>query len=64
MMTINADKHPIMKQFHRDGDEPRSLVVIPTEQREAWVSERDPDAAGRFLVPFDAEEFDAGPKRQ
>ena len=63
-LTINADTHPIMKQFHHDGDEPRSLVVIRPEHREAWVSERDPEAARRFLVPFAAEEFDAGPKRQ
>lgn len=61
-LTINADTHPIMHQFHRDGDEPRSLVVIPPEHRVAWVNERNPDAARRFLVPFDADEFDAGPR--
>jgi putative SOS response-associated peptidase YedK len=60
-ITINADTHPIMKQFHKDGDEPRSLVVIPPEHREAWVTETNPDKARRFLVGFDADGFEAGP---
>ena len=45
LITINADHHPIMKQFHKAGDEPRSLVVIPPEKRTAWVTLTDPTAA-------------------
>lgn len=63
-LTINADTHPIMKQFHRASEEPRSQVIIAPEQREAWVNERDPERARRFLAPFDPEGFDAGPKRK
>jgi putative SOS response-associated peptidase YedK len=44
-----------------DGDEPRSLVIIPPEHREAWVTETDPDKARRFFVGFDVDGFEAGP---
>ncbi len=61
LITINADHHPIMKQFHRAGDEPRSLVVIPPEQRTAWVTQTDPLAARAFLREMPVDEFDSGP---
>jgi putative SOS response-associated peptidase YedK len=28
MLTVNADQHPVMKQFHKPGDEKRSVVVL------------------------------------
>jgi putative SOS response-associated peptidase YedK len=31
-ITINTDEHPLMKRFHRTGDEKRALVVIQTEK--------------------------------
>ena len=61
LITINADHHPIMKQFHKAGDEPRSLVVIPPEKRTAWVTLTDPTAARAFLQEMPVDEFDAGP---
>lgn len=60
-ITINADTHPIMKQFHKDGDEPRSLVVVSLADREAWVTETNPEKARRFFVGLPPEEFQAGP---
>lgn len=38
MLTINADTHPFMSQFHAPNDEKRSIVVIPPEQRMDWLS--------------------------
>lgn len=38
LLTINADGHALMGQFHKPGDEKRSLVVVPTEDTEAWLS--------------------------
>ena len=38
MLTINADKHPFMKQFHKPKDEKRSIIVIPDEYREEWLN--------------------------
>ncbi|WP_424196611.1 SOS response-associated peptidase (plasmid) [Ampullimonas aquatilis] len=38
MLTINADGHPIMGQFHKPGDEKRSLVIVPPSSRKDWLS--------------------------
>lgn len=38
MLTINADNHPLMKHFHRPGDEKRSLVIIPPDLRQDWLN--------------------------
>lgn len=36
LLTINADDHPFMSQFHRPEDEKRSIVVIPPERHMDW----------------------------
>ncbi|WP_151959343.1 SOS response-associated peptidase [Acinetobacter bereziniae] len=38
MLTINADNHPFMKQFHAPTDEKRSIIVIPEEYRNDWLN--------------------------
>lgn len=38
MLTVNADMHPVMNQFHKPGDEKRTPVVIAPENHEAWLS--------------------------
>lgn len=38
MLTINADQHPFMRQFHAPEDEKRSIIVIPPSHREAWLN--------------------------
>jgi putative SOS response-associated peptidase YedK len=38
MLTINADGHPLMQQFHAPSDEKRSVVVIPPELRLQWLT--------------------------
>ena len=42
MLTINADRHPLMGRFHAPGDEKRSLVVVPAARRAEWLSAEDP----------------------
>ena len=37
-MTINADDHPFMSQFHKPKDEKRSIVVIEPQQRMDWLN--------------------------
>ena len=56
MLTINADGHAVMNQFHKPGDEKRSLVVIPEELRDEWL-EAKPDRAKEFLQPMPVEAF-------
>ena len=38
MLTVNADDHPVMNQFHRPGDEKRSPVVLRKSQFHQWIS--------------------------
>lgn len=38
MLTVNADEHPVMKQFHKPGDEKRTPVVLAADQFDEWLS--------------------------
>lgn len=38
MLTVNADEHPVMRQFHKSVDEKRTPVVIAPEHHEKWLS--------------------------
>lgn len=38
MLTVNADEHPVMKQFHKLGDEKRTPVVLAPNQFDEWLS--------------------------
>lgn len=37
MLTINADEHPLMKRFHKPGDEKRMLVLLEPDQYQGWL---------------------------
>jgi putative SOS response-associated peptidase YedK len=37
MVTINADEHPGMRNFHRPEDEKRMIVVLREEDQDAWL---------------------------
>ena len=32
MLTINADDHPLMNQFHKPQDEKRMVVILPEDR--------------------------------
>lgn len=38
MLTVNADEHPVMNQFHKPGDEKRTPVIIAPELHQSWLS--------------------------
>jgi putative SOS response-associated peptidase YedK len=60
-ITINADEHPLMRRFHKPGDEKRSLVVLPEEDVDAWLGCRDPELARSFLRDYPAEAMKTWP---
>jgi putative SOS response-associated peptidase YedK len=37
MLTINADEHPLMKRFHKPGEEKRMVVTLEPEQYQGWL---------------------------
>ena len=45
MLTVNADEHPVMKQFHKPQDEKRTPVIIAPQWHDAWLSADVPEAA-------------------
>lgn len=38
MLTVNADKHDLMKRFHKPTDEKRSVVVIKNSDIMKWLT--------------------------
>lgn len=62
MITINAAEHPLMRRFHKPTDEKRSVVILPDEYIEDWLTA---DSAERMkellqLYPADLLMADAG----
>ena len=54
MLTINADNHPLMQQFHKPGEEKRMVVVLAPQLYQAWLAA--PQAkAHDFLAAWPAE---------
>jgi putative SOS response-associated peptidase YedK len=37
LITINADKHPVMRMFHQPDDEKRTIVCLQPEYFHAWL---------------------------
>ena len=54
MLTINADQHPFMRQFHKPDDEKRSVVILHEQDYDGWLQA---SAAGSrnflYLYPAD-----------
>ena len=58
MLTINADEHPLMRNFHKPGDEKRMVVILPDGCYDDWLTapaERSMD----FMRQFPAERMTA-----
>ena len=49
MLTINADHHPLMKEFHKPADEKRMLVILPEPAYDEWLV-ASPQKSREFLV--------------
>ena len=58
MLTVNADEHPVMCQFHKPGDEKRTPVIIAPDLHEAWLS-ADQAKASELMTWADMPELKA-----
>ncbi len=38
MLTVNADEHPVMRQFHKPEDEKRTPVILAPPMFDTWLS--------------------------
>ena len=48
-LTINADQHPLMRRFHKPGEEKRSLVILHKNDYDAWLA-CSTSASARFFL--------------
>jgi putative SOS response-associated peptidase YedK len=53
MLTLNADVHTLMKQFHKPSDEKRMVAILPQAQYQDWLE--CTAAIPEFIRPYPAE---------
>ena len=53
MLTINADGHEVMQQFHKPNDEKRMVVILLEEDYQAWLIAPVSDNK-RFMTAYPA----------
>lgn len=57
MLTVNADGHPVMQQFHKPGDEKRMVVILGEDQLDEWLAcpvEEAPKFFAQWMGGLDA----------
>ena len=47
--TLNADDHPLLRRFHRPGEEKRGVTILRPEYYDDWLSSTNPEFA-RVLI--------------
>ncbi|HSH86905.1 MAG TPA: SOS response-associated peptidase family protein [Methylophilus sp.] len=51
MLTLNADDHPFMQQFHEPGKEKRSVVIVEPGDFNKWLNANHDQARGLIKLP-------------
>lgn len=54
MLTINADEHRLMNQFHKPTDEKRMIVILPEGVYQDWLV-APLNRMEKFLAPYPAD---------
>ncbi|RKG41028.1 SOS response-associated peptidase [Acinetobacter rongchengensis] len=57
MLSMDAHHHEMMKEFHEPRTDKRSIVVIPQQRLEEWLSLKQPNIMS-FIEGFPVEEFE------
>lgn len=60
MLTINADNHPLFRDYHQAGKEKRMVVILPEGAYGDWLRADARDARD-FLVSFPSDRLMATP---
>lgn len=53
MLTVNADNHPLMRNFHRPEDEKRMVVILDEADYDRWLNVSD-STHQDLLTQFDS----------
>ncbi|HKR43352.1 MAG TPA: SOS response-associated peptidase family protein [Paraburkholderia sp.] len=59
MLAVNSDEHPLMRRFHKPGDEKRSVVIVRPSNYEGWLASSSMDEARSYLDLYPADEMRA-----
>jgi putative SOS response-associated peptidase YedK len=62
MLTVNADGHPLMCNFHKPTDEKRMVVILPKDSHDAWL-QAGPGNSRDFMRQLSAEQLVASAPR-
>lgn len=62
MITVNAERDPVMSRMHKPGDEKRSVVILRPDDWEEWLSTGNIDAARAMLQLYPGDEIVTAPK--
>lgn len=57
MLTVNADDHPLMKLFHKPGEEKRMVVILDPGEYMTWLTctvDEAPKFFRQWMQPLDA----------
>lgn len=54
MLTVNADDHVFMRDYHKPQDEKRMVVILQEDEYDAWLA-ATPGESRHFLRQFPAE---------
>ncbi|WP_267879306.1 SOS response-associated peptidase family protein [Methylobacillus glycogenes] len=51
MLTVNADDHPFMRNFHKPEDEKRMVVILEDDDYDAWLN-ASPNESMQYMKQF------------
>jgi len=54
MLTLNADDHPLMKNYHRKEEEKRMVVILPEDRYDDWLQAKASESLD-FIQQYPAE---------
>lgn len=54
MLTLNADDHPLMKNYHRENEEKRMVAILPEDRYDDWLKAKASESMD-FIQPYPAE---------
>ncbi|EKT4473260.1 SOS response-associated peptidase [Pseudomonas putida] len=54
MLTVNADDHPFMRNYHKPQDEKRMVVILPTGLYQDWL-DAPAEASAEFMRRYPAD---------
>lgn len=57
MISMDAMQHAMMKDFHEPGTVKRSVIIIPHERLDEWLSWKSPNIQS-FVQGFPVDEFE------